>query len=133
MFLRSNPPRKATVFVRLRNIVLEVLSPFHIVKHFRHCFRIFTNSDYVKMIVKLALEPNYSSLKTLHGLLLLLTCLITLNIYDLLHFEHKNDVTIIIKLHKTTHLWLVALYKSLIMIVTLFLCSKCNRSYVFME
>ena len=38
--------------------------------------------------------------------------------YVLLHFEHKNDVTIIIKLHKTAHLQLVALYKSLTMIVT---------------
>ena len=26
--------------------------------------------------------------------------------YVMLHFEHKNDVTIIIKLHKATHLQL---------------------------
>ena len=38
--------------------------------------------------------------------------------YVVLHFEHKNDVTIIIKLHKATHLQLTALYKSLTMIVT---------------
>ena len=32
--------------------------------------------------------------------------------YVLLHFEHKNDVTIIIRLHRDTRLRLVALYKS---------------------
>ena len=47
------------------------------------------------------------------------------------HFEHKNDVTIIIKLHRATRLWLVSLYKSLTMIVTSFLCSKCNRTLDF--
>ena len=31
--------------------------------------------------------------------------------YVLLHFEHKNDVTIIIKLHNATRLRLVAPYK----------------------
>ena len=51
----------------------------------------------------------------------------------LLHFEDKNDVTIITKLHRATHMWLVALYKSLTMIVTSFLCSKCKRTWVFME
>ena len=35
----------------------------------------------------------------------------------LLHFEHENDVTIIIKFHRTTRLLLVSLYKSLTMIV----------------
>ena len=40
----------------------------------------------------------------------------------LLHFEHENDVISIIKQHRATRLWLVALYKSLIMIVTSFLC-----------
>ena len=44
-----------------------------------------------------------------------------INTYVLLHFQHKNDVTIIIKLHRATRLWLVALYKSLTMIVTSFL------------
>ena len=39
--------------------------------------------------------------------------------YVLLHFEHKNDVTIIIKLHRATRLRFVALYKRLTMIVTL--------------
>ena len=38
-----------------------------------------------------------------------------MNIYVLFHFEHKNDVTIIIKLTK-----LRVLYKSLEMIVTSF-------------
>ena len=36
--------------------------------------------------------------------------------YVLLHFEHKNDV--IVKLHRATRLRLVALYKSLKIIVT---------------
>ena len=40
----------------------------------------------------------------------------TINIYSiktyvLLHFEHKNDVTIIIKLHRATRLWLIALLR----------------------
>ena len=43
-----------------------------------------------------------------------------MNTYVLLHFEHKNDVTVIIKLHKATRLRLVAQYKSLTMIVTSF-------------
>ena len=38
--------------------------------------------------------------------------------YVLLHFEHKNDVTIIIKLHRASRLRIVALHKSLTMIVT---------------
>ena len=38
--------------------------------------------------------------------------------FVLLHFEHKNDIKITIKIHKATHLQLVALYKSLTMIVT---------------
>ena len=41
-----------------------------------------------------------------------------MNNYALLHFEYKNDATIIIKLHKATRLLLVALYKILIMMVT---------------
>ena len=36
------------------------------------------------------------------------------------HFEHKNDVTVIIKLHRATRLQLVALYKRLTEIVTSF-------------
>ena len=40
--------------------------------------------------------------------------------YVLLRFEHKNDVTIIIKLHVATRLQLMVLYKSLTIIVTLF-------------
>ena len=52
----------------------------------------------------------------------------SVNTYGLLHFEHKNDVTIIITLYKATCLQLVALYKSLTMIVTSLLCSKCNRT-----
>ena len=53
--------------------------------------------------------------------------------YVLSHFEHKNDVTIIIKLlYRVTSRRRVAL-SSLMMIVTSFLCSKCNRTYVFME
>ena len=39
--------------------------------------------------------------------------------YVLLHFEHKNEITIIIKLHRTTHLRPVALFY-LTMIVTSF-------------
>ena len=50
------------------------------------------------------------------------------NKYVLSHFEHKNDVTVIMKLHRSTRLWLVAPYKSLTMIVTSFLSSKCNRT-----
>ena len=38
--------------------------------------------------------------------------------FVLLHFEHKNDIKITIKIHKATHLQLVVLYKSLTMIVT---------------
>ena len=49
-----------------------------------------------------------------------------MNTYVLLHFEDRNDVTIIIKLQRATYLRLVALYKSLIMIATSFLCSKYN-------
>ena len=37
--------------------------------------------------------------------------------YVLLHFEHKKEVTIIVKLHKAFRLQLVALYKRLTMIV----------------
>ena len=51
-----------------------------------------------------------------------------MNAYVLLHCEPKNDATTITKLHRTTPLWLVALYKYLTMIVTSFLCSKCNRT-----
>ena len=47
--------------------------------------------------------------------------------YVLLHFEHENDVTIIIKLHRTIRLRLVALYRSLTM--TSLSCSKRNRSF----
>ena len=47
--------------------------------------------------------------------------------YVLLHFEYKNDITIIIKLHRATRLLLVAPYNSLAMIVTSFLCSKCKE------
>ena len=32
------------------------------------------------------------------------------NNYVLLYFEHENDITIIIKLHRATHLWLAALF-----------------------
>ena len=53
--------------------------------------------------------------------------------YDLLHFEHKNDIQIIIKLPRATCLRLMVLYKSLTVIVTSFLCSKCNWTYIFME
>ena len=42
-------------------------------------------------------------------------------IYILLHFEHKNDVTIIVKL-----LYRARSHRRFIMIVTSFLCSKCN-------
>ena len=38
--------------------------------------------------------------------------------YVLLHFEHKNYVTVIIKF----------LYGAMITTVTSFLCSKCNRT-----
>ena len=48
--------------------------------------------------------------------------------YVLLHFEHKNDIAVIIKLHRATRLRLLAQYKSFTMIVTSFLCSKCNRT-----
>ena len=34
--------------------------------------------------------------------------------------NHKNDAIIIVKLHRATRLWLVALYKSLTMIMTSF-------------
>ena len=44
----------------------------------------------------------------------------------------KMVYTIIIKLHRPTHLRLVALCKSLIMTVTSFICSKCNRTQAFM-
>ena len=44
-----------------------------------------------------------------------------MNTCVLLHFERKNDVTIIVELHKATPLILVALYKSLTMIVTSYL------------
>ena len=48
--------------------------------------------------------------------------------YILLHFEHKNDVTIVIKLlYRATNRRRVAL-RSLIMAVTLFLCSKSIRT-----
>ena len=43
-------------------------------------------------------------------------------------FWTYNNVTIIINLHRVTHLRLVALYKSLTMIVTSFILSKCNRT-----
>ena len=43
-----------------------------------------------------------------------------MNTYDLLHFEDKNDVTVIIELHGATHLQPVGLYKSFTMIVTSF-------------
>ena len=43
-----------------------------------------------------------------------------MNTCVLLHFELKNDVTIIIKLNRATRLRLKALYKSLRMIVTSF-------------
>ena len=56
------------------------------------------------------------------------TVLQNMKIYVLFHFEHKNDVTIIIKLHRATRLRLVTLYKSLTMIVASFLCPKCNRT-----
>ena len=46
----------------------------------------------------------------------------------LLHFEPKNDVTIIIKLHKAIRLRLVALYKNVIIIARPFLCSTCNKT-----
>ena len=49
----------------------------------------------------------------------------------ILDFEHKNDVTIIIKLHRAAHLRLVALYKSLTMLATSFLRSKCNINIGF--
>ena len=35
-----------------------------------------------------------------------------MKIYVLLHFEHKNDVTIVIKLHRATRLRLVVMYLS---------------------
>ena len=38
--------------------------------------------------------------------------------FVLLDFEHKNDIKITIKIHKATHLQLVALYNSLTMTVT---------------
>ena len=56
-----------------------------------------------------------------------------MNTYVLLHFEHKNDVTIISKLHRAPRLQLLALYKSLTMIVASLLSSNRNRAYVFME
>ena len=40
--------------------------------------------------------------------------------YVLLHFEHKNDVTIVIKLHRATCRRLLALYKSLTIIMSSF-------------
>ena len=36
-----------------------------------------------------------------------------MNTYVLLHCEHKNDVTIIVKLHTATRLRLVAPYRSM--------------------
>ena len=53
-----------------------------------------------------------------------------MNTYVLLHFEHENDVTTIVKLDRATHLQLVhvAQYKSLRIILRTFLCSKCNRT-----
>ena len=36
-----------------------------------------------------------------------------MNIYVPLHFEHKDDITIIVKLHRATPLRLLALYESL--------------------
>ena len=53
--------------------------------------------------------------------------------FVLLHFKHKNDVTIIIRLYRATHLRLVALSKSSIMIVASFLWSKCSGTQVLME
>ena len=44
-----------------------------------------------------------------------------------------DDVTIIIRLHRTTRLGLVALYESLTMIVTSILSSKYNRTQAFVE
>ena len=46
-------------------------------------------------------------------------------IYGLLHFEHKNDVTIIIKLQRAT--------RSSVQKFDVSLCSKCNRTWIFME
>ena len=43
-----------------------------------------------------------------------------MNTYVLLHFEHKNNVTILIKPDKAACLQLVALYKSLTMTVMSF-------------
>ena len=53
--------------------------------------------------------------------------------FSVLHFEHKNDTTIVIRLHRATHLQIVALYKNLTIIVKSFLCLKCNRTLVFKE
>ena len=51
-----------------------------------------------------------------------------MNTYVLLHFEHKNDVTIIVKLlYGATRRRRVAL-RSLVMIVASFLWSKYNRT-----
>ena len=52
----------------------------------------------------------------------------SMNTYVLLHFEHRKDVTTIIKLQRATLLRLLALCKSLGMIATPFLYSKCNRT-----
>ena len=50
-----------------------------------------------------------------------------MKIYVLFYFEDTNDLTIIIK----PRLQLVALYKSLTLIVTSSLCSKCNIGHRF--
>ena len=84
--------------------------------------------QYVQLLVLIPLK----CCDMLHHHLPLL-CDILKNIYSmktyiLLQCDYKNDVSIIIKLHRVTRLWLVALYKSLTRIVTSFLCSKCSRT-----
>ena len=56
-----------------------------------------------------------------------------MDIYVLINFGHENDVAITNKLHRVTHLQFVAHYNSLTMIMTNFLCSKCNKTLIFME
>ena len=53
--------------------------------------------------------------------------------YVLLHFEHKNDITIIIKLHRATRVRPVALYEGLTTIGDVFTVSEKSMSYLNKE
>ena len=98
---------------------------------------ITTVMDIDASIHALLILPHLQCYNVLHRCLLFLADILqntySIKTYVLLHFEHKNGITIIIKLDRAIQLRLVALYHSLKMIVTSFLHSKCNRTYIFME